>query len=99
MSEIRVHIERLVLDGLDLTATEAATVQVALSAAVQEHLLSGVLAHPHASPVASSAHAALRTAPMAAAREHGALGQAAGRALAATLSPLCVGAGRATPVA
>ena len=96
MSEIRVHIERLIVDAGELSSFDAGALQAALAAAVERGLLAAVRAPAPGAGPGAGAHAVLRAPSVVATADRSALGERAGGALASAIAPLCVG-GAAQP--
>ena len=91
MSEVRVHIERLVIDGIDLSFADAAVLEATVSSAVEQHLRFDARARAGSIAPSSSAHATLRAPSIDSSANGSALGRSAGRALATALAPVCIG--------
>lgn len=91
MNEIHVHIERLVIEGVDRTSIDTAALHAAVSAAVERELVTAAEAHAGGTPPSPRTHGTVRAPSFTATTNVATFGQRAGGALASALTPLCLG--------
>jgi hypothetical protein len=91
MSEIHVHIERLIVDGVDRASMDLAVLHAAISSAVRRELALAADAHAGGAPPSSGDHPTLRAPSFRATRDVAVFGHRAGGALASAIAPVCVG--------